>query len=233
MIAFKESPLVLTNGAIESLGDYASYAGVAKRFDLPIQLEVRSPETVALVREVAASSGARIIIAGIVEPSTNGDDPSERAAALASAAVDLLYAARFPSIDELDRVARAMAETKTPFALAPMLSAEGTMTDGTTLADAIARLDDDPTARPWHYMLACLHVAQAATALESLFRTAPGLAHRVVGLQANGSPEAATFARDVWECAQTFGLHVLGGCAGTDARDIEAIAQLYRAAGES
>ena len=115
------------------------------------------------------------------------------------------------------------------------------MMDGTPLALAIERIDEDPAARPWHYMLGCIYPTHAAQALERLFRSAPDLAHRVVGLKANGSPlppvildkserlERTTpeiFARDVLACANDFGLSVVGGCCGTDASDIEAIAQL-------
>lgn len=299
MIAFKESPLVLTDGAIETravyefrrdltelevftlLGDaegrrilrtiYATYAAIAKRFDLPMQLGTPTwrasrhwtkdvdgvnRDAVALLRDVAAESGAKIVIAGVIGPSADGYDPSnalsrddahayhrEQAAALADAGVDLLYAPTFPSLDELHGVARAMAETKKPFAVAPMLHPDGTMMDGTALATAIGQLDGDPAARPWHYMLGCLYPTHAATALEALFRSAPALAHRVAGLKANGSPIPAetldasttlqtsdpqTFARDLSEVARNFGLHVLGGCCGTTVAHIEALAELAR-----
>lgn len=292
---FKEAPLVLTDGAIETravyefhrdlaefevftlLGDaqgrdilreiYATYAAVGKRHDLPMQLGTPTwrasrnwtndvtqvnHDAVRLLREVANASGARIILAGVIGPSGDGYDPSsalgvedafsyhrEQADALAAAGVDLLYAPTFPALDELHGAARAMAQTKLPFAVAPMLRPDGTMMDGTPLATAIARLDEDLEARPWHYLLGCLYPTHAATALESLFRSNPALAHRVIGLKANGSPvpaesldgsitlettDAQTFARDMWQVAQTFGLHVLGGCCGTDVRHIEAIA---------
>lgn len=296
MIVFKE-PFVLTDGAIETravyefhrdledfevftlLGDaegrqilqtiYASYAQIAARFGLPMQLGTPTwrasrkwtsdvagvnQQAVALVRDAAASAGARVVIAGVIGPHSDGYDPSNalppdeafayhrgQAATLASAGVDLLFAPTFPAIDELHGAARAMAQTSLPFAVAPMLHADGTMMDGTSLADAIGRLDADAAARPWHYMLGCLYPTHAATALESLFRQAPALAHRVVGLKANGSQRPAEsldgsatlettppdqFARDLWECAQNFGLHVLGGCCGTDVRHIEAVAKI-------
>ena len=232
MIAFKESSLVLTDGAIESPDDYPAYAAVAKQFDFPMQLGAPNLEAVAYVREAAASSGARIILAGVIEPSST--DPGQLAAAFDSSGVDLLYAAAFPTIGELHNVARAMGATKLPFVVAPMLQADGKMIDGTSLGSAIAHLDGDAAARPWHYMLDCLTPAQARTALESLFRSFPALAHRVVGLKANGSPlSPEDFARDLWDCARTFGLNVLGGARGTDARYIEAIAKSYEEPGES
>ncbi len=295
MILYKESPFVLTDGAIETravyefgrvLGDaetfslladddgqrilreiYRSYAAVGVKYDLPMQLgtptwhasarytsevERVNREATVLVREAAAETGVRAAVAGVIGPAGDGYDPrgalsceeaqayhAEQARALAAAGVDLLHAQTFPAIEELHGAARACGETKQPFALAPMLRADGTMMDGTPLVDAIARIDADPLARPWHYMLGCIAPAHAQSALAALFRGAPHLAHRVVGIKANPSdrpPEeldAATrveriasdaFADEVMEVAQTFGLHVVGGCCGTDVRDIEAIA---------
>ncbi|MBV8117576.1 MAG: homocysteine S-methyltransferase family protein [Candidatus Eremiobacteraeota bacterium] len=297
MIAFKESPLVLTDGAIETravfefhrdlanfevftlLGDargreiiteiYASYADIAKRYGYPMQLGTPTwrasrnwtndvaavnEQAVQLVRDAAGARGATVIIAGEIGPSKDGYDPSgalslddahayhrEQTRALAASGSDILFAPTFPAIDELHGAARAMAETKLPFAVAPMVRPDGMMMDGTPLAEAIARLDADPAARPWQYMLGCLYPTHAATALETLFRAAPSLAHRVVGLKANGSPlpaesldgsttlqttEPDVFARDMWAVAENFGLHVLGGCCGTDVRHIESIASL-------
>jgi homocysteine S-methyltransferase len=137
-----------------------------------------------------------------------------------------------------------MGETQKPFAVAPMLRPDGKMIDGTPLASAIQRLDDDTTARPWHYMLGCLYPTNAESALEALFRAAPSKAHRVVGLKANASPLSPEeldrserlerkppeeFAQAMWECANRFGLNVLGGCCGTDAAYIAAIAEDARA----
>jgi S-methylmethionine-dependent homocysteine/selenocysteine methylase len=65
----------------------------------------------------------------------------EQAATLAVQNVDLLYAPTFPALPELCGVARAMAQTGRPYALAPMLHPDGTMLDGTPLAEAIASID--------------------------------------------------------------------------------------------
>lgn len=297
MKLFKESPFVLTDGAIETrvvyefgraLGDaetfsllddadgrrilteiYRSYAAVGVKHGIAMQLGTptwhasrRYTDDVArvnhaalrLVREAIAPTRVQAAIAGVIGPAGDGYDPRdgltleqaqayhrEQTQALADAGVDLLYAQTFPSIEELHGVARACGETKLPFALAPMLRADGAMMDGTPLAEAIARIDADALARPWHYMLGCLSASHAHGALAGLFRGAPALAHRVVGIKANPSslaPEeldtsqrlertdADAFAREVTEVAETFGLHVVGGCCGTDVRDIEAIAAL-------
>ncbi len=296
MITLFREPLVLADGGIETriiyefhrplrdfcafelLDDtegrailtqiYRSYAEVAARFDLPIQLGTPTwrasrnwttdvirynREAVALIRDVIAQTGARAIIAGVIGPATDGYDPThglgaaeaetyhrEQAQALADAGVDLLYAATFPSCEALAGACAAMAQTGRPFAAAPMVRPDGTMMDGTPLSDALERLDADPSRRPWHYMLGCIYPTNAATALAALFRAAPDLAHRIVGLKANGSPlppqeleegarleqaDPQVFASDLLACAHEFGLTVLGGCCGTDARHIAEVAE--------
>jgi S-methylmethionine-dependent homocysteine/selenocysteine methylase len=209
------SPLVLTDGAGESSD---AYLDVAQRYSLPIQVGAVNADAVAALRRSIERVTVPVLIAGVV-------DSSSGVRAFAGTGIDMLYAQSSASLSELGEVVQAMAETKTPFAVAPQLQENGTMPDGTTLAEAIERLDADPSMRPWHYMLSCLTSAAAQTALESLFRAAPGLAHRVIGLKADASGESPDeFARGVWECAERFGLHVLGGCRNANAAEIDAIA---------
>src|SRR5207247_8113823 len=89
--------------------------------------------------------GTRIILAGVIGPASDGyaaDEAlstkdafayhREQADVLARSDVDLLYAPTFAAFSELYGVARAMAETGRPYALAPMLHPDGTMLDGTS-----------------------------------------------------------------------------------------------------
>ena len=95
-------------------------------------------------------AGAPIILAGVIGPASDGYATDQALGASAAFAyhsgqadvlagfdVDLLYAPTFPAFSELFGVARAMAQSGRPYALAPMLHANGTMLDGTPLADAI------------------------------------------------------------------------------------------------
>jgi S-methylmethionine-dependent homocysteine/selenocysteine methylase len=163
----------------------------------------------------------------------------DQADILARLGADLLYAPTFPAFSELSGVARAMAETGRPYALAPMLHPNGTMLDGTPLADAITRIDAEVSPVPRHYMIGCLYPTHAQTALEALRAVRPNLVKRVRGLKANASPLspqeldqlnhlAATnvqiWAREELICARQFDLAILGGCCGTDERYIEALA---------
>lgn len=247
---------------------YQSYADVGVRYGLPIQLGTPTwrasrkwtndvarvnAAAVELVREVAHASGARIIVAGVIGPASDGYSSGEalnaedafayhceQAETLAERNVDLLYAPTFPALSELYSVARAMARTGRPYALAPMLRPDGTMLDGTTLAEAIASIDADVSPAPQYYMIGCLYPTHAQSALRALRAARPDIVLRVRGLKANASPlspeeldkldhlaatDCQTWARDEIACAREFDLTILGGCCGTDQRYIETLAK--------
>lgn len=251
---------------------YASYAAVAARHGLPIQLgtptwrasarwlpagtglhEVNAA-AVALVRDAATRAGAKVVVAGVIGPAEDGYDPTgapseeeafqyhlDQVQALAAAGVDMLYAPTFPAFDELHGAARAMARSDVPYVLAPMLKPDGRMLDGTPLHAAIRRIDTSVSPEPMHYGIGCLYPTHAREALTAARDADADAVRRVRSLKANASPlppeeldkldriSAAPpeqFALDLWACAREFGLTVLGGCCGTDQRDIEAIATL-------
>ena len=248
---------------------YLSYAEVAVRHGLPIQLgtptwrasrkwtrdvEGANAAAVELLRTIGRQfPNTRIILAGVIGPASDGyatdqalsSDAAfayhrEQADILARLNVDLLYAPTFPAFSELSGVARAMAETGRSYALAPMLHSNGIMLDGTPLADAITRIDAEVSPAPHHYMIGCLYPTHAQRALQALRAVRPGLVQRVRGLKANASPlppeeldtlnhlaatDVQIWARDELLCAREFDLTILGGCCGTDARYIEALAK--------
>ncbi|HEY2612679.1 MAG TPA: homocysteine S-methyltransferase family protein, partial [Reyranella sp.] len=188
----------------------------------------------------------QVFIAGVIGPRRDGYDPhgapdaataeayhAPQVRVLAGLGVNLLYAPTFASTEELLGVARACAATGLPYALAPVIEADGRLPDGTPLGDAIARIDEGAAPRPLHFLVGCVHPTRfSAAAAEAAWPAS----HRVVGLKANastlppdqldkldhldeGKPEA--FA------ALMSGLHaggykVLGGCCGTSDAHIRA-----------
>ena len=248
---------------------YRGYAEVAVRYGLPIQLgtptwrasrkwtndvENVNAAAVELLRAIIQQfAGARIVLAGVIGPASDGYETDqalngyaafayhrEQANVLARLDVDVLYAPTFPAFSELSGVARAMAETGRPYALAPMLHPDGTMLDGTPLADAITRIDAEISPTPSHYMIGCLYPTHAQTALRALRSARPSLVQRVRGLKANASrlsPEeldklnhlagtnVEVWVRDELACVREFHLAILGGCCGTDEHYIDALAK--------
>lgn len=159
-----------------------------------------------------------------------------QASALAAAGVDLLYGATLPALSEALGMARAMARTGRPYILGFPLRPEGTLLDGTPLSEAETRLDR--AARPPLGLMGhCVHPSVFTAAMEAAYpkRVKTG---RWIGLQANASPLSPevldgadcllgdgpdALAFGIGEAARRWGLKVLGGCCGTDARLIPAL----------
>jgi S-methylmethionine-dependent homocysteine/selenocysteine methylase len=238
---------------------YQSYAYVGVRYGLPIQLGTPTwrasrkwtndvvrvnAAAVELVCEVAQhASGARIIVAGVIGPASDGY--------VSGAALNAENA--FASL----RAGSNTCGTECGSALRSDVSgivgavwrcprdgtnrtAVCTMLDGTTLAEAIASIDASVSPAPQHYIIGCLYPTHAQSALRALRAARPDIVARVRGLKANASPlspkeldkldhlaatDCQTWVRDEIACAREFDLTILGGCCGTDQRYIEALAK--------
>jgi homocysteine S-methyltransferase len=117
---------------------------------------------------------------------------------------------------------------------------DGALPDGTTLHDAVARVDAETGAATAHYVVNCAHPDHIALAAQ----TSSGGLDRVRGVRANASrrshaelDEAADLddgnplelADDLLALREVLpALVVLGGCCGTDARHIRALASAWR-----
>jgi len=160
--------------------------------------------------------------------------------ALAAAEVDVVMAMTIPSVVEAIGVARAAQEVGLPLVLSPTIETDGCLPDGTPLGECIARVDAATSGAPAFYMVNCAHPRHLRPTLEAAAeRGEPWLA-RWRGFRANasaqshaeldesptldrGDPEA--LARDLADMAARFDLKVVGGCCGTDAEHLVAIAR--------
>ena len=190
-------------------------------------------------------------IAGLLGPKGDCYTPSEapaREAAheyhawqterLVEADCDFLLAATLPALDEALGVADAFAETDLDYALSFVLRSDGCLLDGTPLVEAIAEIDARERP-PAHYWINCTHPEVFATGIKEARELNAVAAARVQGFQANTSPrdpaefDALTtletmrpedFASSLAVLKSEFGLSVLGGCCGTRAVHIRALA---------
>ncbi|NOJ97875.1 homocysteine S-methyltransferase family protein [Corallococcus coralloides] len=204
------------------------------------------------LREEVGSRGEGVFIGGLVGCRGDAYRPEEalpreeatafhapHVEALARAGVDFLVAQALPALSEAEGLALAMARTGAPFLLSFILRPTGTLLDGTPLAEAVARIDALPGARPSAYMVNCVHPSIFREGLSRQLANLPILGTRVVGLQANTSrlsPEELegraeldsetpdAFAREMARVHAEFGTRLLGGCCGTDERHIAALA---------
>jgi S-methylmethionine-dependent homocysteine/selenocysteine methylase len=150
---------------------------------------------------------------------------------LAQSGVDFLIAETLPNVDEAVGIARVMARSGTPYFISFVIARSGKLLDGTSLLDAIERIDGQPAAPPLGYMINCAYPTflQPAKQPKELF-------HRLVGFLANASAldhsqldQAATLQGEsvadwgdrMLELNRNYGVTVLGGCCGTSREHLQ------------
>lgn len=163
-----------------------------------------------------------------------------QAQALAKAQVDFIWAATLPAIEEAIGLAQLLATFSVPYMLSFVLRRNGTLLDGTPLSEAIEQIDLLVAASPAYYMVNCVHPLNFGIAILAQGAKHALVSERVIGLQANTSrlsPEQLDGAEeldeddpDIWAAefryvSRVCPLKIAGGCCGTDARHITALAQ--------
>ena len=209
-------------------------------------LDRANRESVDLVRGVQERSGLdRTLVVGIHGPRGDGyvageqPDPDEaadyhsvQARSLAAEGVDLLHAMTITTPQEAVGVVRAARAVGVPVAVSFTVETDGRLPDGTTLADAVAQVDE--AAAPDWFGLNCAHPTHLAHAFDG-----GGWQQRVAGVRPNASTltHAELDAMEVLDEGDLGllttsldrlrphlpGLAIVGGCCGTDARHVAAL----------
>ncbi|WP_343252342.1 homocysteine S-methyltransferase family protein [Ligaoa zhengdingensis] len=163
-----------------------------------------------------------------------------QAGRLARAGLDFLYAGIMPTLPEALGMAQAMGDTGLPYLISFTLRPDGRLIDGTRLCDAIEQIDAAADPRPLCYLTNCIHPDRLYEALCQPFNRTAAVKERFWGIQANGSPlsfdeldgcaelqcsEPDRWAASMLRLRDEMGLKLFGGCCGTDARHLAAIAQ--------
>ena len=201
------------------------------------------------LRDARSSAAFPIVISGCLGPRGDGYDPgrimgldeaeayhSHQAGVLAAAGADMLSAITMTNVPEAIGIARAAEALGVPVAISFTVETDGRLPTGEDLGEAIMRVDAATNGYPAYYMINCAHPAHFA---EALTEGGPGI-ERIRGIRANasrcshaeldamteldsGDPvELAGLYRDL--CDRFPRITVLGGCCGTDARHLAAIA---------
>ncbi|ADB53743.1 homocysteine S-methyltransferase [Conexibacter woesei DSM 14684] len=215
-------------------------------------------EAVAFLHEIRSGGDHEpVFIAGVIGPYGDAYRPEDclshldgadyhaaQAEALAEAGVDLLFAPTFPSVEEAHGAAVAMSQTSVPYAVSFVLNQRGRLLDGTYLHDAIERIDDAVVPAPTHYGISCVHPTVVRTALQDLHVASARGAARLREVKANGSSLAPgqlvaldhaesdppeVFGESMHQLGIDFGVSILGGCCGTDAKHLAALARRLEA----
>lgn len=204
---------------------------------------------VALLTEMRMEVPAPVVLSAAIGPQDDGGPSSTYLSAdqarryhepqlktLASTGVDMAHAMTIAYVDEAIGMTAAAQAAGLPVAVSWTVETDGSLPDGTPLADAIHRTDDATEAGPVYYGINCAHPTHFA----SVLREGEDWMARLRCIRANASAKShaeldeadGLDAGDPQELAMLYarlrerhpGLTVLGGCCGTDARHIRAIA---------
>ena len=193
-----------------------------------------------------AASGQSILIEGVIGPHGDAYAPdqiltanaaqdyhSRQVAVLASAGVDLITAMTISSHGEAIGIARAAQAVDVPVALSFTVETDGRLISGMTLEDAIKRTDEATDGVPAWYGINCAHPDHFRHVLTgdwvgrigSVRANASRLSHAELDEAAElDAGDPAELARDYHQLLHVLpGLHVVGGCCGTDLRHVSAI----------
>ena len=177
--------------------------------------------------------------AGALDADTAYDFHAWAAERFARAGAQFLYAAIMPTLPEVRGMARAMAQTGLPYFISFTIRRDGCLVDGTPIADAIAGIDGENDRKPLCYMTNCVHPEIVLSALSAACCDCDAVRARFLGIQCNTSPlsyeeldgaadlhtsSPEALADAVYALRQKHGLKLFGGCCGTDASHLRAMA---------
>ncbi|MBO1900733.1 homocysteine S-methyltransferase family protein [Leucobacter weissii] len=244
--ARERRPIVLDTPTWRANPDWVRRLGYA-----PGRVESANREAVRLLQDLIVERGivSDSVVNGCVGPRYDDFDAAQRAdpaawqayhsrqiSALAEAGAD-----RITSVTTLDAaegigVVRAAVEHGLPAAVSFTVDADGRLADGTELIDGIAAVDEATDGAALGFLVNCAHAVEVRTAATegSDARRAANLLARIIGLRLNaarrgddgpGDPPGEFARRVVALTGQLPSVRLLGGCCGTDAPHIAALAR--------
>jgi S-methylmethionine-dependent homocysteine/selenocysteine methylase len=214
-----------------------------------VEANRRAIELMNELRDELLDSTGPIVISGCIGPRGDGYvadsvmTADEAAAyhrpqidAFDSAGADMVSAITMTNLPEATGVAMAATEAGIPSVISFTTETDGMLPDGTPLLEAVAAVDAATGGAPAYYMINCTHPDHFTAALDPNAEAMD----RIRGLRANASrrSHAELDAADELDYGdpeelgaqyaalrERFpGINVLGGCCGTDARHVAAIA---------
>ena len=197
-----------------------------------------------------ARARSQIVISGCIGPQSDAYEQGSRMTAdeaeryhreqidsLAATEADLVHAMTIGYADEAIGITRAAMGANVPVVISFTTETYGRLPDGTSLADAIRTVDRATGSGPAYYGINCSH----PTHFGSAFPADDGAGRRIRSIRANASSKShaeldESETLDAGDPAQLAGLYrdlradhpqltILGGCCGTDATHVEAIAR--------
>ena len=215
------------------------------------QLRSVNERAISLLTDIRrAHASSPIVISGCIGPQADAYDPTSRMTAaeaesyhreqiesLAATEADLVHAMTITYADEAIGITRAAMRAHVPVVISFTTETDGRLPDGTSLAEAIATVDRATSSGPAYYGINCSHPTHFAAA----FPPDDGGGRRIRSIRANASSKSHTEldeseTLDAGDPAELAGqyrelrahhpqLTILGGCCGTDATHVAAIAR--------
>lgn len=213
-------------------------------------------DNVSFLREIRSTYGGEMYVGGLMGCKGDAYKATDvlqareaeafhawQAGLFAEAGADFLYAAILPALPEAAGMAKALEKTGLPYIVSFMIRDNGRLIDGTTIHDAIARIDSETDRKPLFYMTNCVHPTVLQKALKADFNKTALVRERFCGIQANTSPlppedldgsedlkcsGAEELAVGIAALKELMDLRFAGGCCGTDNTHLEQIAKLIR-----
>jgi S-methylmethionine-dependent homocysteine/selenocysteine methylase len=152
---------------------------------------------------------------------------------LAGAGVDFLMATTLPNVNEALGIAKAMEKTVTPYILSFVIGRDGSVLDGTSLWEAVTRIDSQTNQQPLCYMVNCayptfLHADEQPAELFSRLFGFQGNSSSLSHSELDGSSQLQAEPVDEWTnemmlLKKKYGLKILGGCCGTDESHLQSL----------
>lgn len=147
---------------------------------------------------------------------------------LVAADTEVIIAQTMPAVSEALGMADRLATSGKPYVISFVINRFGRVLDGTDLAEAIERIDQEAALPPAGYMVNCVY----PTFLHAEHQ-GPEFFKRLIGIQANASSKdhdqldgseqlqqdpIADWGKNMLHLHRRYGVKILGGCCGTDHR---------------
>ena len=204
------------------------------------------------IRDEHGAAGPTVLVDGVVGPRGDGyvvehamtaadaeEYHSAQVRSFAAAGADMVSAITMTYAEEAIGIARAAAAAEIPVVISFTVETDGRLPSGQALGDAIGQVDAETGGSVAYYMVNCAHPSH----FEQVLADGGDWLERIAGLRANasklshaeldeaeeldeGDPDALG-AGYVALRAHLPNANVLGGCCGTDERDVAAVAAAW------
>lgn len=207
-------------------------------------INVDAAELMHQLRQASGAMADNIIIGGTIGPKNDCYSPELGLSAddaeafhswqieeLVRGGVDFVIAETVPSVDEALGMAEAAAKQHIDCIISFVISRDGRVLDGTSLLDAIRRIDDTASRPPLGYSISCAYPTflcaehQPKEIFDRLIAfkgNASSLDHaQLENADCIHSDDIADWGDEMLKLNRDYGVKILGGCCGTDAEHLE------------